>query len=78
MVVARLRQPKVVSVLRNYLFPASVILLFLMLWIKSQAISPPQHQRYTSDLRQIQELDARINQQILQVRLGCDRKYAVS
>jgi hypothetical protein len=49
-----------------------------MLWIKSQAISPPQHQRYTSDLRQIQELDARINQQILQVRLGCDRKYAVS
>lgn len=70
MVVARLRQPKVVSVLRNYLFPAGVILLFLMLWIKSQAIAPSQHQRYTSDLRQIQELDARINQQILQVRLG--------
>jgi hypothetical protein len=58
------------SILNRYLLPAGITLLFLVLWIKSQAIDAAQHQRYTSALRQIQELDARMDRQLLQVRLG--------
>jgi PAS domain S-box-containing protein len=70
MIATRSQLRTVVSAFNNYLLPAGIILLFLGLWIKSQAVSPQQHQRYTSNLRDIQELDARINQQLLQVRVG--------
>jgi PAS domain S-box-containing protein len=55
---------------KDYLLPAGIVSLFLLLWIKSQAIDQQAHQTYMSQLRQIQELDARLNQQVLQTRLG--------
>jgi PAS domain S-box-containing protein len=58
------------SLLIEYILPTLVILLFGFLWIKSQAINFTQHSRYLSELRHLQELDARINQNILQTRLG--------
>jgi PAS domain S-box-containing protein len=54
----------------KYLLPTLVVLLFWFLWVQSQAIDYNQHSRYLSELRHLQELDARINQNILQSRLG--------
>jgi signal transduction histidine kinase/DNA-binding NarL/FixJ family response regulator len=70
MVVARPHRHSMGTLFRHYLLPAGIVLLFLALWIKSQAIAPQEHQRYISNLRRLQELDARINQNLLQVRLG--------
>lgn len=58
------------SLLRGYLLPTGIVLLFLGLWVKSQAVNVYQHDRYRGALRQMQELDERLNQYILQVRLG--------
>ena len=58
------------AVLNWYVLPTGAVLLLLMLWIRSQAVSLPQHSRYVDALRQLQELDARINQNLLQLRLG--------
>jgi signal transduction histidine kinase/FixJ family two-component response regulator len=65
----------VITFFRHYLLPAGIVLLFLALWMKSQAIAPQDHQRYLSNLRRLQELDARINQNLLQVRLGLLLSY---
>jgi PAS domain S-box-containing protein len=54
----------------KYLLPTLAALLFGFLWVQSQAIDYNQHSRYLSELRHLQELDARINQNILQSRLG--------
>ncbi|MGB8701270.1 MAG: DAHL domain-containing protein [Thermosynechococcaceae cyanobacterium] len=52
------------------MLPTLAVFLFWILWVKSQAIDFNQHSRYLSELRHLQELDARINQNILQSRLG--------
>jgi PAS domain S-box-containing protein len=70
-----MRHWKPSNVSKHYLLPAAIVCLFLLLWIKSQAIDPQIHQRYTSQLRQVQELDARLNQQVLQTRLGLITYY---
>ncbi|MCP6760136.1 MAG: PAS domain S-box protein [Fischerella sp. CENA71] len=75
MLAVRLRLGKFLTAVNAYVLPAGVVLLFLFLWIKSQAVNSEQHQRYISNLRQIQELDARINQNVLQTRLGLLRDY---
>jgi signal transduction histidine kinase len=60
---------------RDYLLPVGTTLLFIMLYLKSQAIDPHQHLNYMNQLRQVQELDARLNQQVLQTRLGLISSY---
>ncbi|MBE9100262.1 DAHL domain-containing protein [Vacuolonema iberomarrocanum] len=65
--------PKVqqlMAVLNGYLLPTGAVLLLLLFWVKSQAVNLTQHNRYVDALRQLQELDARINQNLLQLRLG--------
>ncbi|MBE7385434.1 MAG: response regulator [Leptolyngbya sp. SIO1E4] len=61
---------RLMAVLNGYVLPTGAVLLLLLFWIKSQAVNLPQHNRYVDALRQLQELDARINQNLLQVRLG--------
>jgi len=56
--------------LTGYGLPTGAVLLCLLLWVKSQAINLTQHNQYVDALRQLQELDARINQNLLQLRLG--------
>jgi len=65
-----LRLRKFTSALSGYVLPTGAVILFLLLWMKSQAIYPNRHNRYISNLLRIQELDARINQHVLQARLG--------
>ena len=55
---------------RSYLILPALVLLFVFLWVKSQAIDFNQHNRYIIDLRRTQELDARINQNVLQTSYG--------
>ncbi|MEM1253484.1 MAG: DAHL domain-containing protein [Cyanobacteria bacterium P01_H01_bin.21] len=59
----------------EYLLPAGVVLLFLLLWAKSQTVNPERHSQYVNALRQLQELDARINQDLLQIKLGLLNNY---
>lgn len=61
---------KQVSTLNGYLVLPGVVFLFVFLWVKSQAIDFNQHNRYVINLRSSQELDARINQNVLQARDG--------
>ncbi len=56
--------------LSGYLVSTGVVLLLIALWVKSQAIDFNEHNRYMGDLRRIQELDARISQNVLQARDG--------
>jgi hypothetical protein len=58
------------SGVRNLLMVTSGVILFSVLFIKAQAIDFPQHNRYFASLRRINELDARINQNVLQARYG--------
>jgi PAS domain S-box-containing protein len=51
----------------GYLLPV-MLLVLAFLWVKSLAIDVDRHNQYLAHLRQIQTLDARINQNILQVR----------
>ena len=60
---------------KDYILPAVVALLFVIFWTQSQAIDPQQHSQYVSALRQLQELDARINQNLLQIKLGLLNNY---
>ncbi len=60
---------------RDYCLPVALTSLFMLLWLKSQAIDPKRHSDYVSQLRQIQELDAQLNQQALQTRLGLITSY---
>jgi signal transduction histidine kinase/DNA-binding response OmpR family regulator len=64
-----------ISFSKDYLFPIAVALLFMLLWFKSEAINPQHHIDYMSHLRRVQEVDARLNQQILQTRLGLISYY---
>jgi len=56
------------SNIRSYLVLPGLVLLFVFLWTKSQTINLNQHNRYIINLRRTQEIDARINQNVLQVR----------
>ncbi len=58
----------------GYLLPG-VLLVLVILWIKSLAIDVDRHNQYLAHLRQIQTLDARINQNVLQVRDGLLNNY---
>jgi PAS domain S-box-containing protein len=58
------------SRVRNLLMVISGIVLFAFLFIKAQAIDFNQHNRYVVALHQLNELDARINQNILESRYG--------
>lgn len=58
------------SNIRGYLILPVLVLLFAFLWVKSQTIDFEQHNLYIVNLRQTQELDARINQNVLQARYG--------
>ena len=59
----------------SYVLPTGAALLFLLLWMKSQAVSLSEHNQYVGALRQLQEQDARINQSLLQLRLGLLKNY---
>jgi PAS domain S-box-containing protein len=58
----------------GYLLPV-MLLVLVFLWVKSLAIDVDRHNQYLAHLRQIQTLDARINQNILQVRDGLLNNY---
>ncbi|OWY63285.1 hypothetical protein B7486_53940 [cyanobacterium TDX16] len=45
-----LRLKTFVSALSGYLLPTGAVILFLLLWMKSQAIDPNRHNRYISNL----------------------------
>ena len=57
------------------MLPTGAALLFLLLWIKSHSVNLAEHNQYISALRQLQEQDARINQSLLQLRLGLLKNY---
>jgi PAS domain S-box-containing protein len=59
--------PQIFLVWSIYLLPG-VLLVLVILWVKSLEIDVDRHNRYLAHLRQIQILDARINQNVLQVR----------
>ncbi|NEP41857.1 MAG: PAS domain S-box protein [Okeania sp. SIO2H7] len=59
----------------NGIFAIFSFLVFGFLVIKSQGIDLDKHNRYISDLRLINETDARINQNILQARYGLINSY---
>ncbi len=63
------------SHLRGYLILLGLVLLFVFLWVKSQTIDLNRHNYYIVNLRQIQELDARVNQNVLQARYGLLAHY---
>lgn len=58
----------------GYLLSGMVLLLGI-LWLKSQGIDIKRHDRYLANLRQMQTLDARINQNVLQARDGLLNNY---
>ncbi len=58
----------------GYLLPG-VLLVLVILWVKSLTIDVDRHNQYLAHLRQIQTLDARINQNVLQVRDGLLNNY---
>ena len=58
------------SDVRNLLMATSGAVIFAFLFIKAQAIDFNQHNRYVVTLRQLNELDTRINQNILEARYG--------
>jgi hypothetical protein len=49
--------------------------LFAFFFVKSQAIDFDRHNLYLSDLRLINEIDARIDRNILQARYGLITSY---
>ena len=59
----------------DYMLPTGAALLFLLLWSESQSVNLAEHSQYVSALRQLQEQDARINQNLLQLRLGLLNNY---
>jgi PAS domain S-box-containing protein len=58
----------------GYLLPGALLVLAI-LWSKSLAINVERHNRYLANLRQMQYLCARINQNVLQTRAGMLNSY---
>jgi PAS domain S-box-containing protein len=68
------------SPLKTFLSPSSyllagIILLLIIFGFKSQAINFNKHHLYSNNLRRIQELDARIDRNVLQARDGLLNYY---
>jgi PAS domain S-box-containing protein len=63
------------SRVRNLLMVISGVVLFSFLFIQAQAIDFTQHNRYVFTLRRLNELDTRINQNILASRYGLLTHY---
>ena len=59
----------------GYALPTGIVLLFLLLWIRAQSVNSTEHSQYVGALRQLQEQDARVNQSLLQLRLGLLNNY---
>ena len=58
----------------GYLLPG-VLVILVILWAKSLTLDNERHNRYLTDLRQLQTLDARIDRNILQARDGLLNNY---
>jgi len=52
-----------------------VIVVLSFLYIQAQAVAPEQHTRVIDNLRQLRQLDATLNQDMLKVRFGLLRHY---
>jgi PAS domain S-box-containing protein len=61
---------KRISKFGGYLIAAGALGLSIFLWLQAQAIDFERHNHYATNLRRIQEMDARINLSILQARDG--------
>jgi PAS domain S-box-containing protein len=58
----------------GYLLPGAALLLAI-LWLKSMTIDVERHNQYLANLRQMQNLDARIDRNVLQARDGLLNNY---
>ena len=56
--------------LRHGVIISGVVVLLTFLFVKSRAVDFAAHERFTGDLRRIQEVDTTLNQDILKVRDG--------
>lgn len=63
------------TLVKNGIFALIGFFMFAFFFVKSQAIDFDRHNLYISDLRLINEIDARINQNILQARYGLINSY---
>jgi PAS domain S-box-containing protein len=54
---------------------AGAVLLFAILWVKSTEIDVERHNQYLINLRQLPEIDARIDRNVLQARDGLLNNY---
>ncbi len=62
------------TLLKRYILPIAAVLV-LVLWFNAESVNLPQHNRYMDALRGLRELDAQINQSLLQLRLGLLNTY---
>ncbi len=62
--------PKGFSKFGGYVIVAGALVLSIFLWLQAKAIDFDRHNRYAANLRRIQEMDARINLNILQAQDG--------
>lgn len=60
---------------KNIFIAVISFFMFAFLFVRAQAIDFDRHNLYISDLRLINEIDARINQNILQARYGLINSY---
>jgi len=65
------------SAMRNIGMAAGGFFLWVILFIKAQAINISQHHYYLSNLHQLQETDATLNTDILQVQQGLFNDYEI-
>lgn len=56
--------------IRNGLLILGAIAIFAYLSIQAQAIDPRQHSNYIGNIRQLEAIDARLHEDILELRLG--------
>ncbi|MDY6803074.1 MAG: adenylate/guanylate cyclase domain-containing protein [Cyanobacteriota bacterium] len=63
------------TMVKKIFFAVIGFFMFAFLFVRSQAIDFDKHNLYISDLRLINEIDARINQNILQARYGLINSY---
>ena len=59
----------------DYVLPTGAALLFVLFWVKSHAVNSGRHTQYVAALRELQALDATVNQNLLQLRLGLLNSY---
>ena len=59
----------------DYVLPTGAALLFVLFWVESHAVNSGRHNQYVAALREVQALDARMNQNLLQLQLGLLNSY---